>query len=1275
MKHFEQFTKLYSLSKTLRFELKPIGKTFANIQRDGILSEDRHRADSYLKMKKIIDKYHKWFIDDSLSSLELNQEDLAKYADLYKTDKKSDAENKSFQKLQESLRKQIVAKLTKSEAYKTIFKKELLQNDLDKFLLRKETGVDGSFDDNMKLINEFYHFTSYFTGFHQNRENMYSDEEKSTAIGYRLIHENLPKFIDNIAIYKKIIEVPELQVKMAQLYKDFEEYLNVNSVDEIFCIDYYSAVLTQKQIAVYNMIIGGRSEKEGEKKIQGINEYVNLYNQQQVEKTNRLPKLKPLFKQILSDREVISWLPEAFETDNDVLNSIKQAYEDFFVKNEENICIAEQLIDLLTNVCNYSTDEIFIANDLQLTDISQHMTGSWQTIQNGLLAGCNEHIARKKKEDDEAYNEHKLAFIKSLKNLSLTEINDALAKQGIEKTIEEYFAGLGAVSADDKNEPNIFVRIKAAYDKVSGLLSEKYPKNKHLAQNEEDVDKIKTLLDAIKDLQRFVKPLLGNDIQGSKDERFYSDLMNCWNVLDMFTPLYSKVRNYLTKKPYSTEKIKLNFSNSQLLKGWDVNKEPDNTAVILRKDGLYYLAIMNKKHNKVFEYKFEDPDEACYEKMDYKLLPGPNKMLPKVFFSKTGLERFNPPQEILEIKKRESFKKGDNFNISECHKMIDFYKDAISRHDDWKKFGFKFSKTESYQDISGFYREVESQGYSISFRPVPVSYIDSLVDDGKIYLFQIYNKDFSEYSKGTPNMHTIYWKMLFDKRNIENVVYKLNGEAELFFREKSIDSTKPTHPANCPIENKNVLNAKKSSTFDYDLIKDRRYTVDKFLFHVPITMNFLNEGLKSINDIAREYIHNSKDLHIIGIDRGERHLLYLSVIDLNGNIKEQFSLNEIVNEHNGSNYTTNYHDLLERREQERDKQRKSWKTIETIKELKEGYLSQVIHKITQLMTRYNAIVVLEDLNLGFMRGRQKVEKQVYQKFEKMLIDKLNYLVDKNADADVPGGVLNALQLTNKVDALKDMGKQCGFLFYVPAWNTSKIDPVTGFANLFSSDDMKYSSVENSQRFFGKFDAIRYNADKDWFEFNINDYKVFAPKSDGTKQDWILCTYGTRIFTFRNKDKNSNWDSKEFDLTEAFKELFQKFGIDINGDLKESITQMNDKKFFYGDETQPGLCFLFKMMMQMRNSITNTETDYLISPVVNNNGNVFDSRNGVEGLPCNADANGAYNIARKGLMIVNGWKQISTDLLKDAKIVTSEKSMSAGCIDLTNKAYLRFIQQS
>lgn len=72
----------------------------------------------------------------------------------------------------------------------------------------------------------------------------------------------------------------------------------------------------------------------------------------------------------------------------------------------------------------------------------------------------------------------------------------------------------------------------------------------------------------------------------------------------------------------------------------------------------------------------------------------------------------------------------------------------------------------------------------MSFARVSVSYINQLVEEGKMYLFQIYNKDFSEYSKGTPNMHTLYWKALFDERNLADVVYKLNGQAEMFYRKK-----------------------------------------------------------------------------------------------------------------------------------------------------------------------------------------------------------------------------------------------------------------------------------------------------------------------------------------------------------------------------------------------------------------------------------------------------------------------------------------------------------
>ena len=120
-------------------------------------------------------------------------------------------------------------------------------------------------------------------------------------------------------------------------------------------------------------------------------------------------------------------------------------------------------------------------------------------------------------------------------------------------------------------------------------------------------------------------------------------------------------------------------------------------------------------------------------------------------------------------------------------------------------------------------------------------------------------------------------------------------------------------------------------------------------------------GVVAMEDLSSSNISKCEDEVSVGDQ------IQLVVIDLQGNIKEQYSLNEIVNEYNGNTYHTNYHDLLDAREDERLKARQSWQTIENIKELKEGYLSQVIHKITQLMVKYHAIVVLEDLNMGFMR--------------------------------------------------------------------------------------------------------------------------------------------------------------------------------------------------------------------------------------------------------------------------------------------------------------------
>ena len=1235
----KDLTGQYSLSKTLRFELKPIGKTLEHIERKGLLTQDEQRAEEYELMKGIIDRYHKAFITMCLRNCKIkvnNTDDeldsLEEYSSLLSKSKRDADDEDKLEKIKENLRKQIVNAFKSGNTYGDLFKKELIKNHLPDFVTDEEE---------KQVVEHFCNFTTYFTGFHDNRKNMYSDEAKSTAIAYRLIHENFPRFFDNLRSFAKISE-SEVANRFPEIESAFSLYLNVEHIADMFHVDYFPVVLTQEQIDVYNNIIGGKTEEDGTK-IQGINEYVNLYNQHHPDV--KLPFLKPLYKMILSDKVALSWLPEEFENDEEMLTAINDFYKSVqpVIFGDDENCIRH----LLTNIAEYNTDHIYISNDLGLTGISQQLFDQYSIFEDAIKDELRRNVKQtpKEKRNPELLEERIKNLFKKEKSFSISYL-DSLIKDKGEDTIESYYAKLGAFDRDGKQTVNLLTQIEMAYIAAKEVLDGKYD---NINQSEEATKYIKDLLDAFKSLQHYIKPLLGSGEEAEKDNVFSSQLLNVWEALDVVTPLYNKVRNWLTRKPYSTKKIKLNFENAQLLGGWDMNKEADYASVLLRKNNQYYLAIMDKKHNHAFDIETLPSDGACFEKIDYKLLPGANKMLPKVFFSKSRINEFAPSTDIQIAYRQETHKKGKNFNLADCHRLIDFFKQSIAKHEDWSKFPFHFSDTSTYEDISGFYREVEQQGYTIGFRKISESYIYRLVDEGKLYLFQIWNKDFSDYSKGTPNMHTLYWKALFDKANLADVVYKLNGQAEVFYRKRSLQKENTTvHKALQPIKNKNTQNEKSTSTFDYDIVKDRRYTVDKFHFHVPITINFKSSGRPNINEHVLDIIRHHGIEHVIGIDRGERHLLYLSLIDLKGRIIKQMTLNEIKQQ-TGGNYGTNYKELLAAREGDRAEARRNWKKIENIKDLKAGYLSQVVHVIAQMMVEYNAIVVLEDLNMGFMRGRQKIERSVYEQFEHMLIDKLNFYVDKKKEACAPGGLLHGLQLANKFESFNKLGKQSGCLFYVPAWNTSKIDPVTGFVNML---DARYESVESSRRFFSRFDVIRYNEEKNWFEFTF-DYNNFHAKLDGTKTQWTLCTYGSRIKTFRNPAKLNQWDNEEVVLTDEFKKVFANAGINIHGNLKEAICSLAKR-----EHLEP-LMHLMKLLLQLRNSKTNSEVDYMLSPVAEN-GVFYDSRSCNGNLPIDADANGAYNIARKGLWVL---RQI-----QDSK--PGDKLNLA----LSNKEWLRFVQE-
>lgn len=535
------------------------------------------------------------------------------------------------------------------------------------------------------------------------------------------------------------------------------------------------------------------------------------------------------------------------------------------------------------------------------------------------------------------------------------------------------------------------------------------------------------------------------------------------------------------------------------------------------------------------------------------------------------------------------------------------------------------------------------------------SIIDSWVEGGLLYLFEIKNQDYNYGKKEDHknNLHTIYWRTVFE--NIENRP-KLNGEAELFY-----------HKALRP-ENLEIIKDKNGK----EIIKNFRFSKEKFVFHVPITLNFCLKNNR-INNLVNETLSSSGNIHFLGIDRGEKHLAYYSLVDKNGMIKEQGTLNIPFLDQNGNSRTVkaekrtldkdgkeqieiveckDYNELLDARAGDRNYARKNWQTIGTIKELKDGYISQVVRKIADLALTNNAFIVLEYLDTGFKRGRQKIEKSVYQKLELALAKKLNFLVDKTAKLGQIGSVTNALQLTPPIANYGDIEKrkQVGIMLYTRANYTSQTDPITGWRK---SIYLKKGSEEHiKSQITDKFSDIGFDG-KDYF---------FVYEDENTRKQWKLYSGKNgksldRYHREKGNDKNK-WNPIRKDVVEMLNGIFENFDKrrSLHSQIVDEGTELTKIDSIH--TAWESLRFTIELIQQIRNTGTAKEDDdFILSSVRDKNDNHFDSRKTTGNQPDSGDANGAYNIARKGIVmnehIKRGYKLYIADEEWDAWLAGKE----------------------
>lgn len=669
-------------------------------------------------------------------------------------------------------------------------------------------------------------------------------------------------------------------------------------------------------------------------------------------------------------------------------------------------------------------------------------------------------------------------------------------------------------------------------------------------------------------------------------------------------------------------------------------------------------------NNKV--YKKSDIGESA---MRYDLSDAQEKQYVKSFqkeYWELSLKQENPDKEFS---KRELFVEWKKFcqkKPSELSPAEKQYKKALSAWivfceyflESYPKttlFNYQFKQTEEYNSLDEFYRDVDICSYELNVeKQVDKLVLDRLLEEGKIYLFEIRNQDSNEgkVERHRANLHTIYWETLF--KEVENRP-KLSGGAEIFYRAALPDKD---------LKRKTIVTKDEKKK---EVIENYRFSKEKFILHTPIVLNF---GLSqdNVDDVVEKFFLENNNLFFLGIDRGEKHLAYYSLVDKNGKLIEQKTLNLPFVDKDGKPRAVkaekrtlgedgkekfepkecwDYNQLLEARAGDHDYARKNWQTIGSIKNLKEGYVSQVVRTIADLATKDGkpTYIVLEDLNTGFKRSRQKIEKSVYQKFELALAKKLNFLVDKQAKIGEIGSVTHALQLTPPVNNYGDIEKkkQAGIMLYTRPNYTSQTDPATGWRKSIylrkgSEEYVKDQILGNNEKKLDPaFSEIGFDG-KDY-------YFVYADKSTGKQWKLYSGYNGESLPRFRNeRNSKGKWVPELLDVVDILNGIFKEFNKSksLLEQMKNGIklTKLNDEKYAKYTAWE-SLRFAIDMIQQIRNTgTTERDNDFIFSPVRDEHGNHFDSRiywdkeqkgEKVE-MPSSGDANGAFNIARKGIIM-------------------------------------------
>ena len=1152
---FENYTKQNKVVKSIQMELVPVGNTRATIERDHTIEEDMERVVAARRVKEIADAFYRELLDAFANNASFDWNNLYQ---LY-LDKESDraAYTEACEKMKEMITKNLTGYVN------DYIKKYVKENG------ESDAGVNMS---SAKFVDVVIPcFISNHKEYQTDDIERYIGLLKGTAtatfrkyfVGYEKIfcgtgHGSVAeRMIENFEIICNNISVYQINKRVLSDYSEYHEFFDVSVMNQL---------LGQHGIFLYNEMISGSYDSNGNRILNGYNMDINLYMQKN--KDVHLLKMRKAKKQILSIQE------KAFQVEkiND-MEELQTVLKEFVhIADEETSLMS----DIITNIGKTYSRRGICIKPAALSSIS-NLYAEWNSIsqiifkyeEENLIADYLAKKGRVKKltKTDSARIQKvikgKAYSLSELESMLGCRLRDESLTEVMQSTLRKY------ISAEN-----------AAKESIAGILN----KTEKLTTSETRL--LRLYLDSALKVCSFEHFFMTEkrDDETPYDDEFADNILDAREKSSMLNNYYNKIRNFVTKKTNDKDvRVALCFGRAahfeQMWKNKQEGKFGNVDAALIEKDGLYYYIVPAAKNTSklnfpILETGKENDYHYLFTKKGGKLsMFGPSL----TFKSRSALdgyeshdyeEQFEIPCGTGTVKVSKAFfdkyeQKLFRTDRAFLNEVLDLYKELIAIHPGFENVDLSALKNNNeYANLGVFCNEVDAMNFCVMKKYLEADKVDAAVERGDLLMFMFSSMHLYKDRTRMKNKYAILLNEAFRCMNTGESSILINNAPNIYYR-GSLIPAEDKHPVDSILLNKKTdegkhipdeiylslyeyVNGRKTKNdlsyedliylphiitkvSDREHIKDKRYTREMFYMQVSYTVDKdVSEELTSKNlnlKVRKDMRENG--CNIMSVLRGTDNLLYYYICTPDGEKLEAGPLNVVGD--------TDYLDKLETIGRIRRKDQQDWVYEQTVSKLKDTYLEMITREIAKKAIAMNCIICIDWISDKVKDKHARFDAKVYKKFEAKLCNTLSCFYDVTKNGTEPGSLTNPLQLA----VVGGGTHQNGIIFYTSSAYLKNISP-SGFVPSLINTYNK-NSVMNRIKFLSNMRKISYNTDEKVFEyeFTIAELGSFLSAEelkayDGANDVWVVKTRKTR--SRYDKARKIRYD---YDGTETLKEIFKK----------------------------------------------------------------------------------------------------------------------------------------